>query len=91
MTWPNVCASIRRWPGLVIATRKTGHFIGVWRRDDGAIVLNLNSPGQGEAHEFIITVDGKETPYERPKPKDYDPRTREWYRSAILSDTTVLE
>jgi len=67
----------------------TGHFVGVWRNSDGAIVLNISTPGQGQAREEIITKEGKEIPIDRARPKDFDPRQREWFKSAIASDTTV--
>jgi len=67
----------------------TGHFTGVWRNADGAIVLNLATPGQGPVREEIITKSGKEIPYERARPANYDPREREWFKSAIAADSTV--
>ncbi|MCE0521971.1 MAG: adenylate/guanylate cyclase domain-containing protein [Methylacidiphilales bacterium] len=68
---------------------KTGHFVGVWRNTDGSIVLNISTPGHGEAREEIITPEGGEIPFNRPQPKDYDPRVRDWFRNALLADTTV--
>src|SRR5580700_6744436 len=68
---------------------KTGHFVGVWRTADNAIVLNISTPGQGEPREEIVAPDGKEAPYQRPRPKDYDPRHHPWFQNAIRADTTV--
>ncbi len=67
----------------------TGHFVGVWRTADNAIVLNISTPGQGQAHEEIITREGKEIPYERPRAKNYDPRERDWFKNAVLATSTV--
>jgi len=68
---------------------RTGHFVGVWRTADNAIVLNISTPGQGEPREEIVAPDGNETPYQRLRPKEYDPREHEWFRNAILARTTV--
>ncbi len=68
---------------------KTGHFIGVWRTADNAVVMNISTPGQGEPREEIVAPDGKETPYQRPRPKEYDPREHDWFKNAIRADTTV--
>jgi adenylate cyclase len=67
----------------------TGHFVGVWRNSDGEIVLNISDPGHGPAREEIISKEGKEIPFEHPRPKDFDPRQRDWFKSAVVSDTTV--
>jgi len=67
----------------------TGHFVGVWRNSAGEIVLNTSTPGQGPAQEMIISKDGKETPLNRPRSKDFDPRERGWFKSAVASDTTA--
>ncbi len=68
---------------------KTGHFVGVWRTADNAIVLNISTPGQGEPREEIVAPDGQESPYQRRRPKDYDPREHDWFKNAILANTTV--
>ena len=68
---------------------KTGHFVGVWRTADNAIVLNVSTPGQGEPHEEVVAPDGTESPYRRPRPKDYDPRKHDWFKNAIAAGTTV--
>jgi len=67
----------------------TGHFIGVWRNDQNEIVLNLSTPGMGQAREEIIAPDGKETPYEHSRPKNYDPRERDWFKAAMATDGMV--
>ncbi|MCE0497023.1 MAG: hypothetical protein LV481_03645 [Methylacidiphilales bacterium] len=68
---------------------ETGHFVGVWRTDENEIVLNVSTPGKGEAREEIITQDGREITYQRARPKDYDPRGRDWFKNAVAADTTV--
>ena len=69
--------------------RTTGHFVGVWRTTGNAIVLNISTPGQGEPHEWIVAPDGIETPYQRVRPKDYDPREHAWFKSAVATDDTA--
>ena len=68
---------------------KTGHFVGVWRTPDNAIVLNVSTPGQEPAHEEIVTPGGKEIPYEHSLPNNYDPRERDWFKNAVLASGTV--
>jgi len=68
---------------------KTGHFVGVWRTPDNSIVINISAPGQGEPREHIVAPDGKESPYQRPRPKDYDPREHDWFKNAVVAKTTV--
>ena len=68
---------------------KTGHFVGVWRTADNAIVLNISTPGQGEPREQVVAPDGKESPYQRLRPKEYDPREHDWFKNAFLANTTV--
>ena len=68
---------------------KMGHFVGVWRTNDNAIVLNISTPGHGEPREEIVAPDGKENPYQRKRPKDYDPRQHAWFKNAVVADTTV--
>jgi adenylate cyclase len=68
---------------------KTGHFVGVWRSGENSIVINISTPGHGEPHEEIVAPDGKESPYQRPRPKEYDPREHDWFKKAILANTTV--
>jgi adenylate cyclase len=67
----------------------TGHFVGVWRNANSDIVLNVTSPGQGPAREVVVRPDGTTVPYARAQPKDYDPRTSDWFRNAMASDKTV--
>jgi hypothetical protein len=68
---------------------KTGHFVGAWRTTDSPIVLNISIPGHGEPREVTVKADGKESPDQRPRPKDYDPRDHPWFKNAMLADTTV--
>lgn len=67
----------------------TGHFVGVWRTPENAIVLNISTPGQGEPREEVVAPDGKEKPYQRVLPKEYDPREHPWFKNAFRADTTV--
>ena len=67
----------------------TGHFVGVWRNDDGQIVCNISTPGQGAAREAILTLEGKEIPFQRALPLDFDPRKRGWFTSAMAATGTV--
>jgi adenylate cyclase len=67
----------------------TGQFTGVWRTRQDEIVLNLSTPGSGHLTEMLIRPDGSTVPYDRPEPPNYDPRTRDWYKHAEASDTTV--
>ena len=68
---------------------QTGHFVGVWRDKDGEIVRNISTPGQGAARETILTVDGRELPFQRPLSPDFDPRTRPWFATAVAAPGTV--
>jgi len=67
----------------------TGHFIGVWKKQPDVVVLNISTPGKGPAVEEIVAPDGTLTPYHRPQPAYYDPRTRDWYRNAVGAGATV--
>ncbi|MBV9657805.1 MAG: hypothetical protein JO295_06820 [Verrucomicrobia bacterium] len=64
---------------------RTGRFIGVWRRDDGAIVLNESSPEENGGHprETVLFADGTTAPLERNLPGGYDPRTKPWFQGAL--------
>ena len=64
----------------------TGHFVGVWRTAENDVVLNVQTPGQGEAKEEVIEPDGTTVPYQRSRPKDYDPRIYDWYKNAVHTD-----
>jgi len=68
---------------------QTGHFIGVYRIANNGIVLDISDPGMGNDHEEIITPEGGEIPYQGKQPNDYDPRKRDWFKNAILADSTV--
>jgi adenylate cyclase len=68
---------------------KTGHFVGVWRAANGAVVLNISNPGQGEALEETVTTEGQEIPYQRPRVKEYDPREQPWFKNAVAATGTV--
>src|SRR5215467_372039 len=68
---------------------KTGRFVGAWRNAENSIVINISTPGQGEPREHVVAPDGKESPYQRPRPKDYDPRGHAWFKNAVVANTTV--
>ena len=68
---------------------QTGHFVGVWRRDTNTIVLNCSTPGKGEAAEEVITPEGQQIPFQRPRPANYDPRLYSWFTGAMAEDETV--
>ncbi|MCE0483295.1 MAG: hypothetical protein LV479_03540 [Methylacidiphilales bacterium] len=68
---------------------KTGHFVGVWRTGNNTIIRNVSTPGQGPAQEKIVTVDGKEIPYNRPRPPGFDPRERNWFKDAAAMEATA--
>jgi adenylate cyclase len=67
----------------------TGHFVGVWRRADGAVILNRSTPGQGPAREEIVTPDGQKIDFHRPGPANYDPRIFSWFKNAAASSATA--
>jgi len=67
----------------------TGRFVGVWHTSTNEIALNMNTPGPGHLTQVIVHPDGTMVPYDRLEPPDYDPRTRDWYKNAAASNTTV--
>ncbi len=67
----------------------TGRFVGVWRTSTKEIALNMNAPGTGHLTQIVVHQDGTTVPYHQAEPPDYDPRTRDWYKSAAASNTTV--
>ncbi len=71
--------------------RETGRFIGAWRREDGAIVINRSRPdmNDGRPSEWIVDEQGVLTPLEGELPGGYVPRTRPWFRHAIESNNLV--
>ncbi len=71
--------------------RATGRFVGAWRREDGAIVINRSRPdiNHGRASEWILDEQGVLTPLERELPGGYDPRSRPWFRNAVESSDLV--
>ncbi len=40
----------------------TGHFVGARRTEDGSVVINISTPGQGPSREEKVDVDGRMTP-----------------------------
>jgi adenylate cyclase len=67
----------------------TGHFVGVWRDAKNNVVRNVDDPGRPQAREAVITPEGREIPYDRPQGGNYDPRRRDWFKSAVHSEGTV--
>lgn len=69
----------------------TGRFVGAWRREDGAIMLNRSQPGVdgGRTFEFEVRPDGRLAPFQREEVTGYDPRVRPWYREAATNYRAV--
>lgn len=76
---------------LSYSDQATGRFVGAWRREDGAIVLNRSRPDQdgGKPFEVEVTPDGRRIPFYRDLPGGYDPRTRPWYQQASAADGPI--
>jgi adenylate cyclase len=88
----NIAERLRVNPTLAwisYSDRKTGHFVGVWRDKHNNVILNISTPGQGPAKEWIIELDGTEVPYHRTLTPDYDPRTYSWFKNALAAEGTV--
>ncbi len=73
---------------LSYSDEATGRFVGVWRRADGAIILNRSRPDvdEGRPFEVEVTPDGRRIPFYRDLPGGYDPRERPWYQQAVASE-----
>ncbi|PTY04473.1 hypothetical protein DB346_03290 [Verrucomicrobia bacterium LW23] len=69
----------------------TGRFIGVWRRDDGAVILNMSSPDVdgGRPLEQVVTPEGVLVPIDKERPPPYDPRNRPWFTQAMAGNRIV--
>ena len=85
---------LRRTPTvgwLSYSDQATGRFIGAWRRDDGAIILNHSAPDVdgGRPTEVEVTLDGRHIPFQRDLPGGYDPRQRPWYQLAVAGNGVV--
>jgi len=65
----------------------TGRFVGAWRRDDGALVLNRSDPevDGGRPSEHVVSEDGTMAPLDRDLKGGYDPRTARWYQDALVA------
>ena len=76
---------------LSYSDNETGQFVGAWRRDDGAIVLNRSRPDLdgGRPFEVEVTPDGRRIPFYRDVPGGYDPRQRPWYQQAAASEGII--
>jgi adenylate cyclase len=76
---------------LSFSEQATGRFVGAWRREDGAIILNRSRPDVdgGTPFEVEVTPDGRRIPFYRNLPGGYDPRERPWYQQAIATDGPI--
>jgi len=76
---------------LSYSDQATGRFIGAWRRDDGAIILNQSAPDVdgGRPTEVEVTPDGRRIPFQRDLPGGYDPRQRSWYQEAAAAQRVI--
>lgn len=65
----------------------TGRFVGAWRREDGAIILNQSAPDvdEGQPREAEVLPTGQRVPFFREVRGGYDPRTRDWYEAAVAA------
>jgi adenylate cyclase len=71
---------------------RTGRFIGARRTDDGGIVINQSDPQveNGRPSEYLLGVDGSRTSLGYLARTGYDPRTKQWYRSAVNAHGRVV-
>lgn len=69
----------------------TGRFVGAWRQNGGAIVVNQSAPAvdEGRPREAIIHPDGTRQPIDRGLPAHYDPRTKPWFQRAMAAPGLV--
>jgi adenylate cyclase len=69
----------------------SGRFVGVWRDENGQVVMNVSSPEieGGRPREQIVGSDGSRAPYSRKLAGGYDPRRTIWFRSAGETTGTV--
>jgi len=69
----------------------TGRFMGGRRLEGSTFILNLSDPQRNGGVPWELRADTL-APYERPRPnrERYDPRTREWYRRAVVQPGTVV-
>ncbi|MCC6177360.1 MAG: hypothetical protein IT305_18830 [Chloroflexi bacterium] len=76
---------------LSFSHQASGRFIGAWRRDDGAVVLNRSDPvvDGGRPTEYEVTPSDLLLPFARDLPSGYDPRERPWYQAATAADAIV--
>jgi adenylate cyclase len=76
---------------LSYSDQATGRFVGAWRRDDGAIILNRSTPDVdgGRPTEVEVTPAGQRIPFHRDLPGGYDPRQRSWYQQAMAAPGVI--
>jgi adenylate cyclase len=77
---------------LSYSDARSGRFIGARRRDDGSVVINQSDPqvANGTPSEYLLGEDGARTSLGPLATSGYDPRTRDWYRSAAASQGRVV-
>jgi len=70
----------------------SGRFIGARRRDDGSVVINQSDPQaeNGTPSEYLLREDGSRTSLGSVATTGYDPRTKQWYRSAAEAHGRVV-
>jgi hypothetical protein len=71
---------------------RSGRFIGARRRDDGSVVVNQSNPEteKGTASEYLLGEDDSRTSLGSVTTPGYDPRTRQWYKSAVEAHGRVV-
>lgn len=76
---------------LSYSDAETGRFMGAWRDEGGAIVLNTSDPriNNGLPQEERLMPDGSRIPMSRDLEPGYDPRERDWFRQAVQAGEPV--
>jgi adenylate cyclase len=77
---------------LSYSEARSGRFIGARRRDDGSLVINQSDPqvANGTQSEYLLGEGGWGTSLGSVATSGYDPRTRDWYRSAARAQGRVV-
>ncbi|MEZ0297277.1 MAG: adenylate/guanylate cyclase domain-containing protein [Candidatus Methylacidiphilales bacterium] len=77
---------------LSYSDAKSGRYVGVWRRPDGAVVLNISAPDTdgGRPHEHVVMQTGELVLNEKqPSSTGYDPRKAPWFTRAMAGTRIV--
>ena len=77
---------------LSYSDARSGRFVGARRRDDGSVVINQSDPQseKGTPSESLLKEDGARTSLGPVGTAGYDPRTKQWYRSAAEAHGRVV-